>query len=115
MVEGLHDFGRDVWMRGSIPRRGLVPGRTAVPSVARCCRRNFWNLGVRSLKVLILSRKKDGVIRINDDISIVVVDIRGDKVRLGIVAPPDVTVHRGEVYDAIKLLKANPDLVGGEA
>ena len=65
--------------------------------------------------MLILSRKKDGVIRINDDISIVVVGVHGDKVQLGIVAPSDVTVHRGEVYDAIKLLKANPDLVGGEA
>ena len=65
--------------------------------------------------MLILSRKKDGVIRINDDISIVVVGVHGDKVRLGIFAPSAVTVHRGEVYDASKMLNANTDLVGGEA
>ena len=39
---------------------------------------------------------------INDDISIVVVEIRGDKVRLGVEAPKEVPVHRREVYDAIK-------------
>lgn len=51
--------------------------------------------------MLILSRKKGEVIRINDDISITVVEIRGDKVRLGIVAPKEVPVHRQEVWDAI--------------
>jgi carbon storage regulator len=52
--------------------------------------------------MLILSRKKNDVIRINDDIVLTVVEIRGDKVRIGIDAPSNVTVHRGEVYDAIK-------------
>lgn len=51
--------------------------------------------------MLVLSRKKGEVIRVNDDISIYVVDIRGDKVRLGVEAPKDTPVHRGEVYDAI--------------
>jgi carbon storage regulator len=52
--------------------------------------------------MLVLSRKRDEVIVINDDIRITIVDIRGDKVRLGIDAPKNVTVHRQEVYDAIK-------------
>lgn len=52
--------------------------------------------------MLILSRKKDESIVINNDITIVVVEIRGDKVRLGIEAPKEVPVHRREVYDAIK-------------
>ena len=51
--------------------------------------------------MLVLSRKKNESIIINDDITIVVVEIRGDKVRLGIVAPKDVPVHREEVYEAI--------------
>lgn len=52
--------------------------------------------------MLVLSRKKDERIVIGDNISIMVVEIRGDKVRLGIEAPRDVSVHRSEVYDAIK-------------
>jgi len=51
--------------------------------------------------VLVLSRKKNESIVINDDITIVVVEIRGDKVRLGIEAPKEVPVHRREVFDAI--------------
>jgi carbon storage regulator len=52
--------------------------------------------------MLVLSRKKNESIIINDDITITVVEIRGDKVRLGIEAPKTVTVHRQEVYDAIQ-------------
>ncbi len=52
--------------------------------------------------MLVLSRKKNESIVINDDISIVVVEIRGDKVRLGVEAPKEVPVHRREVYDAIR-------------
>ena len=51
--------------------------------------------------MLVLSRKKDERIVINNDITIVVVEIRGDKVRLGVEAPKEVPVHRREVYDAI--------------
>ena len=52
--------------------------------------------------MLVLSRKVNETIIINDNIVVTVVDIRGDKVRLGIEAPKDVPVHRQEVYDAIK-------------
>ena len=52
--------------------------------------------------MLVLSRKKDEVITIGDDIRIVVVEIRGNKVRLGIEAPKEVPVHRSEVLVAIR-------------
>jgi carbon storage regulator len=51
--------------------------------------------------MLVLSRKKNESIVINNDVIITVVEVRGDKVRLGIVAPKDVPVHREEVYEAI--------------
>ena len=53
--------------------------------------------------MLVLSRQKDQTIMIGDMIEITVVDIRGDKVRLGITAPTKIPVHRKEVYDAIRL------------
>lgn len=52
--------------------------------------------------MLVLSRRRDERIVINDNIVITVVDIRGDKVRLGIEAPADMPVHRHEVYEAIR-------------
>ena len=52
--------------------------------------------------MLVLSRKKNESIIINDNITIVVVEIRGDKVRLGIEAPKEVPVHRNEAYEAIQ-------------
>ena len=52
--------------------------------------------------MLVLSREKDETIIIGDDIEITVVDIRGDKVRLGVSAPKSISVHRKEVYDAIR-------------
>ena len=52
--------------------------------------------------MLVLSRHRDESIIIGDDIVITVVDIRGDKVRLGINAPVEIPVHRQEVYDAIQ-------------
>jgi len=52
--------------------------------------------------MLVLSRQRDEVIMIGEDIEITVVDIRGDKVRLGIAAPKEIAVHRKEVYEAIK-------------
>lgn len=51
--------------------------------------------------MLVLSRMRDETIMIGDDIEVTVVDIRGDKIRLGINAPKEVSVHRKEVYDAI--------------
>ncbi len=52
--------------------------------------------------MLVLSRQRDETIMIGDDIEITVVDIRGDKVRLGITAPATIPVHRKEVYEAIQ-------------
>jgi carbon storage regulator len=62
--------------------------------------------------MLVLSRKKNESIVINNDVTITVVEIRGDKVRLGVVAPKEACVHRQEVYDAIYgLLGAQPPAV----
>jgi carbon storage regulator len=55
--------------------------------------------------MLVLSRLRDESIVINDDIIITVVDVRGDKVRLGIEAPAEIPVHRQEVYDQIQRQK----------
>ncbi len=52
--------------------------------------------------MLVLSRQRDETIMIGDQVEITVVDIRGDKVRLGISAPTSVAVHRKEVYEAIR-------------
>ena len=52
--------------------------------------------------MLVLSRHRDQSIMIGDNIVITVVDVRGDKVRLGIDAPQEVPVHRQEIYEAIK-------------
>ena len=54
------------------------------------------------ITLLVLSRKKNESIIINDNITIVVVEIRGDKVRLGVEAPKNIVVHRNEVYEAIQ-------------
>ena len=56
--------------------------------------------------MLVLSRQKDESIMIGDDVEITIVDVRGDKVRLGIAAPKDIPVHRREVYDAIQREKS---------
>ncbi len=52
--------------------------------------------------MLVLSRQRDESIMIGDNVVITIVDIRGDKVRLGIQAPEEIPVHRQEVYEAIK-------------
>lgn len=52
--------------------------------------------------MLVLSRMRDETIKIGDDVEITIVDIRGEKVRLGITAPPHVPVHRKEIYEAIQ-------------
>jgi carbon storage regulator len=56
----------------------------------------------RGVPVLVLSRKINQRIMIGDDIEIVVVDIRGEQVQIGIKAPRDIPVHRLEVYDTIR-------------
>jgi carbon storage regulator len=66
--------------------------------------RGDWPLTPRRKEpdMLVLSRQRDETIMIGDDIEVTVVDIRGDKVRLGINAPKEISVHRKEVYDAIR-------------
>ncbi len=52
--------------------------------------------------MLVLSRQKDESIIIGDDVEVTIVDVRGNKVRLGITAPKNISVHRREVYEAIR-------------
>lgn len=52
--------------------------------------------------MLVLSRQRDESVMIGDEIEVTIVDVRGDKVRLGIRAPRHVSVHRKEIYDAIR-------------
>ena len=59
--------------------------------------------------MLVLSRRKDESIMIGDEVEITIVDVRGDKVRLGITAPKSIPVHRREIYDAIQHEKASKD------
>jgi len=65
----------------------------------------------KELKMLVLSRRKDESIMIGDDVEIVIVNVRGDKVRLGITAPKHIPVHRREIYEAIQREKAEKDAV----
>lgn len=68
--------------------------------------------------MLVLSRKVNEAVVIGDDVRVTVVEIRGDKVRLGFEAPNDVTVHRQEVWMAIQRENGNPErgtnALGGE-
>ncbi len=52
--------------------------------------------------MLVLSRKEDESLILNDDIKIVIVSVRGNRVRLGVSAPKEIKVYRGEIYDKIK-------------
>ncbi len=72
-----------------VKKRKLLPGER-------------WKSKRKEMAMLVLSRKKNESIVINNDITIVVVEIRGDKVRLGVEAPKEVPVHRREVYEAIQ-------------
>jgi carbon storage regulator len=76
---------------------GRAPHRSSTKPAARCVKK-----AGRSLNMLVLSRQRDETIMIGDNIEVTVVDIRGDKVRLGINAPKEISVHRKEVYDAIR-------------
>ena len=66
----------------------------------------------KELMMLVLSRQRDESIMIGDDVEITIVDVRGDKVRLGINAPKHIPVHRREIYNAIqreKTKEAQPE------
>ena len=65
--------------------------------------------------MLVLTRRINESIVINDDVSVVVVEVRGDRVRLGIEAPKDVSVHRKEVYDVIKEIPPEKPKKGARA
>ena len=65
--------------------------------------------------MLVLSRHRDESIMIGDDIVVTIVDVRGDKVRLGIQAPTHVPVHRQEIYEAIQREKSRGGEDAGEA
>ena len=56
--------------------------------------------------MLVLSRQKNESIMVGDEVEITIVDVRGDKVRLGITAPKKIAVHRKEIYEAIQREKA---------
>ena len=62
--------------------------------------------------MLVLTRKKNESIVINDTIRVTVVEIRGDKVRLGIEAPREIEVHRQEVYEQIHGKRGDDSVVG---
>lgn len=64
--------------------------------------------------MLVLSRQKDESIIIGDDVEVIIVDVRGDKVRLGITAPKNITVHRREVYEAIQREKKEKEAKDAE-
>jgi len=55
--------------------------------------------------MLVLSRQRNESIMVGDDVEIIIVDVRGGKVKIGITAPESVPVHRKEVYDTIQLKK----------
>jgi carbon storage regulator len=63
--------------------------------------------------MLVLSRHREEAIMIGDAVEIVVVDIRGDKVRLGVNAPSSVAVHRKEIYESIRQENANAATLRG--
>ena len=68
----------------------------------------------RTHAMLVLSRKKDESIMVGDNIKLTIIEIRGDKVRIGIEAPRDVTVHREEIYKIVKKEKAEQDEIDAE-
>ena len=64
--------------------------------------------------MLVLSRQRGETVIIEGGIEVTIIDVRGEKVRLGITAPKDVAVHRKEVFEAIQRSKNQPRDGGGE-
>ena len=97
----------DVWARVTRILRPLLSGMEALGRLTDAAFTAAFNgqsgvAGRKEPTMLVLSRQRDETIIIGDDIEVKIVDIRGDKVRLGITAPPRISVHRKEVYDAIQ-------------
>jgi carbon storage regulator len=78
------------------------------PPLAKMAGQAFFNL-IKEVIVLVLSRTVNQEIVIGHDIRVMVIEVRGDKVRLGVTAPRDVSVHRHEVYEAIQREQAATD------
>lgn len=69
--------------------------------------------GLKGMTMLVLSRQKDESIMIGDEVEITIVDVRGDKVRLGINAPRNIAVHRKEIFLAIQKEKEGQKVGNG--
>jgi len=87
----------------------LICAETSFEDYSEVNRQRIFSVGYlgktnlqKELKMLVLSRQKDESIMIGDEVEITIVDVRGDKVRLGITAPKSIPVHRKEVYEAIQ-------------
>lgn len=65
--------------------------------------------------MLVLSRKQTQAIKIGDDIEVCILEVRGGVVKLGVKAPPEVAVHRNEVYERIKRTEEAEESVGSYA
>jgi carbon storage regulator len=87
-------------------KKSIAAKLCAIPALAKvlnCCGPWVDSFGQKETEVmLVLSRQSDEAIIIGDNIRVTIVEVRGDKVRIGIDAPRDVTVHRQEIYDAIR-------------
>ena len=71
-------------------------------------------MNMEVITMLVLSRKKNESVVVNDEVTVTVVEIRGDKVRLGFIAPKEVPIHRQEVHDAIYNGQTQTQEAGGQ-
>lgn len=62
--------------------------------------------------MLVFNRQLNETIRIGEDVSLTIIEIRGDKVRIGIEAPRHVPVHRGEIFERLKMLGEDINTIG---
>jgi carbon storage regulator len=94
-------LGRRIWTRPEAPHDGAPGGAHLGVAEIDVRRPDIGNTLGELRAMLVLSRKKNETIIIDDHIVITVVEIRGDKVRLGIEAPKEIPIHRSEVHAAI--------------
>lgn len=87
---------------GGLPFASVHAPVTHNGILLNCCAVDVDSQWRRRVFMLVLSRQSDETIIIGDNIRVTIVEVRGDKVRIGIDAPRDVTVHRQEIYDAIR-------------